>query len=353
VFYDPNFKFPQALKLALGMDHALPWNLFATVDFIYTKAINQYYLQDINLRGIQGASGGEAGRPLYGTINATTGGATVARVTTSRANDVIENRNVSKDQSTSLAFQLQKRFSDGLEFSASYTYSHSLDVMSMTSDITSSNYNFAALDGTIENRNLRTSAFDRPHKVSLSGTVNVPFGGRFSLIYNGLSGTAYTYVVSGDANADGVFGNDPVYVPRGPRDITLQNPASYDTLNARINSEPCLRQNRGRILPRNACRNPWQDYLNARLSWAIPTVSGHTLEITADMLNVLNFINSGWGLIRQTGTGFEEQNLTRQVGYDAANGRGIYALGLVPQNQVTVNSIGSRWVFQLGTRYTF
>ena len=353
VVYDPDFKFPQALKLALGADRALPWNLFATVDFIYTKAINQYYLEDINLRGIQGASAGEAGRPLYGTINPTTGGAAVQRIAPSRANDIILNRNVSKDQSTSLAFQLQKRFSDGIEFSAAYTYSHSLDVMSMTSDITSSNYNFGALDGTIANRNLRTSAFDRPHKVSLSGTVNAPFGARVSLIYNGLSGTAYTYVVSGDANADGVFGNDPVYVPRGPSDITLQNPASYDTLNARINSEPCLRENRGRILPRNACRNPWQDYLNARLSFAIPTVSGHTLEITADMLNVLNFINSGWGLIRQTGTGFEEQNLTRQVGYDAANGRGIYALGLVPQNQVTVNSIGSRWVFQLGTRYTF
>src|SRR6266571_3570424 len=58
VFYDQNFKFPQALKLALGVDRALPWNLFATVDFIYTKAINQYYLEDINLRGIQGASSG-------------------------------------------------------------------------------------------------------------------------------------------------------------------------------------------------------------------------------------------------------------------------------------------------------
>src|SRR6266702_3574960 len=34
VFYDQNFKFPQALKLALGVDRALPWNLFATVDFI-------------------------------------------------------------------------------------------------------------------------------------------------------------------------------------------------------------------------------------------------------------------------------------------------------------------------------
>ncbi|HMH83316.1 MAG TPA: TonB-dependent receptor, partial [Gemmatimonadales bacterium] len=220
VFYDENFKFPQALKFAIGADRVLPWNLFATVDFIYTKAINQYYLEDINLRGIQGASSGEAGRPLYGTINAATGAATALR-RTNLANDIIQNRNVSKDQSTSLSFQLQKRFSDGLEFSAAYTYSHALDVMSMTSDITSSNYNFGALDGAIANRNLRTSAFDRPHKVSISGTVNMPFGGRFSLIYNGLSGTPFTYVVSGDANADGVFGNDLAYVARNRADMSM------------------------------------------------------------------------------------------------------------------------------------
>jgi hypothetical protein len=370
VFYDPNFKFPQALKLALGVDRALPWNLFATVDFIYTKAINQYYLQDINLRGIQGASAGEAGRPLYGTINPASGGATALRVT-NRANDIILNRNVSKDQSTSLAFQLQKRFSNGLEFNAAYTYSHSLDIMSMTSDITGSNYAFGVLDGTIENRNLRTSAFDRPHKVSISGTVNAPLGARFSLIYNGLSGTPFSYVVSGDANADGVFGNDRAYVPRNRADIAMdgnggctqascagfgtvaQQDSVYGLLDAYINNEPCLSDNRGRLLPRNSCSNPWQNFLNARLSWAIPTVSGHTLEITADMLNVLNFINSGWGLIRQTGTGFEEQNLIQQTGYDAANGRGIYALAIPTKNAVTINSIGSRWVFQLGTRYTF
>src|SRR5256886_15475857 len=77
VVYDPNFKFPQALKLALGADRALPWNLFATVDFIYTKAINQYYLEDIHLWGIQGASCGMSGRPRDGTINPATGGASV------------------------------------------------------------------------------------------------------------------------------------------------------------------------------------------------------------------------------------------------------------------------------------
>src|SRR4029077_9892 len=110
VFYDKNFKFPQALKIALGADRALPWNLFATFDFVYTKAINQYYLEDVNLRGIQGASFGEGGRPLHGTINPATGTAPVLP-RTPLANDIVENRNVSKDQSTSTSFQLQKRFS--------------------------------------------------------------------------------------------------------------------------------------------------------------------------------------------------------------------------------------------------
>ena len=366
VFYDDNFKFPQALKVALGVDRSLPWNLFGTVDFVYTKAINQYYLEDINVLGIQGASPGEAGRPLYGTINAVTGRSTVAR-RTNQANDIVLNRNVSKDQATSLALQLQKRFSDGLEFLAAYTYSHSLDVISMTSDITSSNYQFAALDGTIANRNLRTSAFDRPNKVSISGTVNAPFGTRFSLIYNGLSGTPFTYVVSGDANTDGVSGNDLAYVPRNRADISMdgngaaaagfgtpaQQDSVYGILNSYIDNESCLSSNRGHLQPRNTCRNAWQNILNARLSWAIPTRAGHVLEITADMLNVLNFLNSGWGLIRVTGTGFEEQNLIQQTGYDAANGRGIYALALPVKNAVSINSIGSRWVFQLGTRYTF
>jgi len=70
----------------------------------------------------------------------------------------------------------------------------------------------------------------------------------------------------------------------------------------------------------------------------------------------LNFLNSHWGLTRVTGTGFENQNLLRQVGYDAVNQRGIYTPttpAFPVKNQVTLNAIGSRWVFQLGARYSF
>ena len=354
VYFDNNFKFPQALKVAIGADRELGWGVLGTVDVLYTRAINQFLLSDVNLVGVQGASAGESGRPLYGTIPATIAAATPvvpARVTGTYA-DVIRNSNASGDRSTSLTVQLQKRFGQGIEFAASYTYTHVLDIRSFTSDITSSNYRFGVLDGTVASPNLRTSSFDRPHKVTVSGTVDAPFDSRFSLTYNGLSGTPFTYVVNGDINADGFSGNDAVYVPRSAPDISGLSAAQFATLDAFINGESCLRENRGRILPRNTCRNPWQNFFNARVSKVIPTMGGQSVEITADMLNVLNVLDSHWGLIRVTGQN-EETNLLRLTGYDAVNQRGTYALNLPIRNQVTVNSLGSRWVFQLGARYAF
>jgi len=209
------------------------------------------------------------------------------------------------------------------------------------------------LDGTVDHRNLRTSTFDRPHKITISGTVNTPFNSRFSLTYSGISGIPFTYTVNGDINADGFTANDAVYVPRGAGDISGLTPAQFATLDTYIHNEPCLEANRGRILPRNVCRNPWQNILNARFSKVINTLGGQSLEITADILNVLNLLNSDWGLLRVTGTGFEEQPLIRLTGYDVVNQRGTYALNIPVKNQVTLNSLGSRWVFQLGGRYAF
>ena len=351
VYFDPNFKFPQAGKLALGIDREIGWGVLGTVDFIYTKAINEFLLEDVNLTGVQGSSVGETGRPLYGTINPATGAATASRVTATYA-DVIRNLNTSGDHSASLTVQAQKRFSNGIEFSAAYTYSHTVDFRSMGSDITNSNYRFGVLNGPVDAPTLATSFFDRPHKVTVSGTVDTPFDTRFSLFYTGISGTPITYVVNGDINADGFSGNDAVYVPINTADITMPVAGQAATLDNYINNEPCLRNNRGHILPRNACRNPWQNLFSARVSKVFSTLHGQSIEITADMLNVLNFLNSSWGLIKATGIN-EETNLIRLTGYDPINGRGIYALNLPIKNQVTLNRIDSRWVFQLGARYAF
>jgi outer membrane receptor protein involved in Fe transport len=110
-YFDPSFKFPQDLKIALGADKKLPWEVVGTFDFLYTKALEQFYLSDVNLKGVQGASGGEAGRPLYGAINTTTGRATAARIAPGFS-QVIQHTNQNKDWSFFATGQLQKAVSE-------------------------------------------------------------------------------------------------------------------------------------------------------------------------------------------------------------------------------------------------
>jgi hypothetical protein len=76
------------------------------------------------------------------------------------------------------------------------------------------------------------------------------------------------------------------------------------------------------------------------------------LELTADMFNVLNFVDSDWGLVRQTSVATGNLvPLMEIVGYDAPNDRGVYALVPVYPRQLDVNASG--WRLQLGTALSF
>jgi len=347
-YFDSNFKYPQALKLAFGVDRQLPWNVVATFDFLHTRSLNQFFLSDVNL--VTGGINAE-GRRQYGAINPGTGSATPARFS-SNYRAIIRHSNESGDFSTSLTAQLQKRFSNSLEFNVGYTWSRTRDQMSLTSSIASSNLGFAPLAGDMDQRFRRTSAFDRPHKIAISGSVNAPFKTRFSLFYTGQSGNPYTYMISGDANADGITTNDIAYIPRDINDITLSGDQAtkFATLDAYINDQACLRDNRGQIMERNTCRNPWQSFLDGRIGKVIPTVGGQSIELTLDVFNLLSLMGSDWGTIRST-TAFETANLLRLTGYDQVNSRGIYDLSIPQKDRVDINA--TRWKMQLGAKYTF
>ena len=72
-FFDPGFRFPQSLKLALGVDRRLPGGIVGTVDLLYTRLVHSDTAVDVNLTGPVGTWAGEGGRTLYGTIDETTG----------------------------------------------------------------------------------------------------------------------------------------------------------------------------------------------------------------------------------------------------------------------------------------
>jgi hypothetical protein len=362
VAFDKDFKFVQSLRYALGLDQKLPGGVVGTFDLIYTQSKNTMYLTDANLDYAAAFTTAE-GRRQYGTISAT-GSASPARITTA-FRDVLVHTNRSSDYATSITGQLAKRFGSNFEFMAAYTWSRVRDVITLGSSIAFSNYLFTVLDGTLENRRLASSAFEVPHNIYLSGTANLPLDFYASLSYNARSGRPYSYVVNGDANADGLFGNDALYIPSDPSDISLTDAADYQRLATWLAGEECLLEQRGQIMRRNSCRNPFSHFVNARIGKRIGTFRGQQMEITADIFNLLNLIDSDWGVIRSNfgqAAEFEQRTAPLRLrGYDdrgtaeTSDDRPIYsvdAANFLPVREQAVLS-SSRWRMQLGLKYVF
>lgn len=366
-FFDPGVEFPRTLKLSVGVDQRLPGDAVGTLDLLYTRGVDQWYLSDANLGPPVGVAAGEGGRPLYGSFSSTGAAVTTARLSPA-FRTVVEVSNRSGDEALSLSAQVRKRFGGGFEGGALYAHTRARDRMSFIVFETRGNLDFNPLDGTLEDRRLTTSVFEIPHRVHLYGLIPLPLRALLSLTYVGASGAPFTYVIDGDANADGLGilqPNDVVYVPRNVvagGDIVLVQPdaqgrlvpapaSEYANLDSFIQADPCLREHRGRLLSRNSCRNPWFGSLNARLSKAIPTARGQSLELTVDVYNLLNLISREWGQYRATFGNNPSVAMLRLAGYDPSGGRGVYQLALPARNEI--QDFESRWQAEISLRYVF
>jgi hypothetical protein len=340
--------------VTVGADHLLPGGIVATLDVLYSLGVNTVQMVDVNLRGPVGASAGEGGRVLYGTIAANGRGIPSRRDTTMRF--VAELGNSSGPRSFSISAQLSKRFANGTELSGAYTYTDARDRVTMGLDLGGPNLGSTPVDGSLEHREIRTSFWARPHKVTLVATSDLPLGFQLGLTYFGMSGEAYTYVSQGDPNADGfsipgVISNDVVYVPKDAGDITLADPAAFPALDSLIRSQPCLSSQRGRLMERNSCRDPWVHETSARVSKRFRLSDRRSFEVTADLFNVLSFLDSDWGGVRQTTKIDGNVELMNLVGYDAHNARGVYEVLSPSVREVDVEV--SRWRLQLGATVSF
>jgi hypothetical protein len=263
---------------------------------------------------------------------------------------VLRQFNSNSDYSYSFSVGLNKRFANSMEFSAGYTFSHSYDLISPTSDVSNSNLNFSTLDGTFAQRNLAKSFYDIPHSIRFSGAFDMPVGIRFALFYTGTSGRPYAWRYASDVNGDGFNGNDLVYVPLNAQDISLANPAQWQQLDNFINNEPCLRNQRGQIMQRTSCRNPWRSFVDAKAVKNFRTIRGQSVEVMASLFNVLSFLGIGGKIY--TVSSNENIALLNRTGYSTALSRGIYSLAL-PSQLKFQDVQASRWKLELGARYIF
>ncbi len=295
---NPNLKFPAAWRSSLGYDRQLPWNVIGTVEGLYTKMVQNFWYLNIGLPdnpiGVD-----RNGRQLYGDIIT---GAVRPSYKPAVGADVINITNQNKDYTYNLTGRLQKRFSEQFEGSVAYTYSHSYDIVDLTSSVAYSNWQFGrAYSNRQDDQDLHYSKWDVPHRFVAAGTYTFPSKTDVSFIFTGEAGVPYTLTYNGaDQNGDGSINNDPIYVPKDVRDVneiqfaatsTASVQQQQDAFDNFINSQPCLNSQRGRIMTRNSCRFPWTQELDLSVRQSLQTLHAQNVILQIDVFNFLNILN--------------------------------------------------------------
>ena len=370
---DRNLRMAQSLRGSLAYDRRLPWGVTATTEALVSRNLSDFMFVNLNLKGPQATD--RFGRVLYGTISAS-GVPTPAQ--RSGFNGVIDLVNTSKNYSYQISTRLERRLAGGTAASASYTFSRTRDVQSP------SRVNMAgtamwgdarAVSGRHDDLTPGISLNDLPHRVVVAFTYEAPWqrwGTDVSLYYVGESGSPFTYVAwgtgkrLGDLNADGSNANDPIYIPRdagvaaeirfsGLSDApgadnssaaqaqrVLRQQAAFERL---IEQAPCLRHQRGRILDRNSCREPFSHTTIAAVRQEIP-VGRYRPEVGLEIFNLLNLLHGDWGRYRVAAP-----RLLEQVPAQGA-AQPLFRFNAAQPRWTTLHT-ASAFQLQLGVRYRF
>lgn len=364
---DENFKMPQVWRTSLGADYRVKGTPFTlTADLIYSKDIQSVYQFGAN-RAYDGSVLSD-GREWYKNRDAYTYNNQIG------ANNVSVLTNTNLGYSYSATFGVSMIPAKGFYGSVFYTYTDSQS----TTDNQGSNASSAwGATPNIHNPNdlfLSNSAYALPHRVM--GVLSYSIGGRgeslgttFSIYYNGIHQGIYSYTYNGDINGDAI-NSDLLYVPHnaselrfsaftaGGKEFTVADQvAAYDEY---INAN--LADFRGGFVDRNTGLLPWLNRFDFKFIQDIYVnkTSNNRFQLSLDILNVGNLLNSEWGVRQQLhangnrplrSVSIDESGVpTFQMTTIAIDGETI----LMPANihrDITTSS--TTWSMLAGIRYIF
>ena len=373
---DPRLQMARTLRSSLAFDYRLSREISLTTEAVISRNLADFAFSNLNLKGPQRIDA--FGRVMYGSIGAN--GVAVPAVK-SDFSEVIDLTNTSRNYSYEMSARIEKRFGERASASAGYTWSRVRDVQS-PSRVNMTGLamwgDARAVSGYHDDLTPGISLNDRPYRFVGAITYSLPWGRAstdLSFYYVAESGVPFTYLsygVSrrGDLNADGSNANDPVYVPIDALDeneIILSGranaPGADNSADAQvqriadqraaldrfIHRSQCLRRQRGLIVERNSCREPpsHTTIAGARHTFR---VARHELEAGLDLFNVLNLINSKWGLYRVS-----DPRLLEHVGQTPGppeTAQSVFRFDPTRPQWTTLTS-ESAFQLQVGLRYRF
>ncbi len=362
---DPDFEWPQSWTTDIGIDQQLPWGMLGTAEVMYSKDLQGVYVRNADLRAPVRTL--PDGRPYYGGFGNNElnpdGGAGIY---------VIDNT----DDGYSFNFtgQLRKSFSANAEASLGYSYNDARNSL-RSSEIASVLWSSQPNSGDPNKPERGYSEFGQRHRFILSASMSRAWSERFRTQvgifgelaegnrFAGAGGNRYSFIYAGDVNGDGQAGNDLIYIPRDAGDIlidpltsggqTISAADQWSRLNAFIEQDDYLSSNRGRIAERAGAVNPWYQNIDLRVLQDINFNRGgqkHGFQVTLDVLNVANLLNSDWGVRKVASSA-----ATSPLSLARFNSAGAPVFNFIGPSATFVDDPGlfSRWRAQLGVRVLY
>ncbi|MEO6638359.1 MAG: TonB-dependent receptor [Ginsengibacter sp.] len=371
-----DFKMNKIWRTSLGADKMIGRRWKMTVEGFVSKNINEINYTRVDILPPTAKSVGVGSRSVYDLQGSN------AKQIPLRANGtspytgiyLLSNYPGKNGFSYNWTFTIDKAWANNWAFNANYSYGNSVVINEGTSSQNNSQWRFME---TVNGRNSigrSTSDYDLGHRINVYAAKKFTYAKGFmattvSLVYNGQSGSPYSYVINRGQvrDYDNFETNDLMYIPTtgelgsmlfadNSTSTGVEQKAAFDSY---IAGDKYLSKHRGEFAERNGARLPFTNILDLKLQQDFNIKFGaktYQLQLSYDIFNFTNFINRDWG--KQYFMSNDQFSLLDFTGF-------VSATDLTPKYQFKAPSNGTpyvisdgvfnsaRWTSQVGVRLSF
>ena len=352
---DPDFKMPQVWKTSLAIDYQLPvsFPFSITVEGIFNKKIYDNCISDWAIPNVGGYSrfNGADNRPIY-----------PAGFRTGTKAFVLEN--TSKGYGWSANVTLNAQPFEWLSLMAAYTHTVSKEVTGMPGSAAESAFTYVPTVEGPNNIKLHNSQYVTPDRIVASATINDKSGNHYNIVYESWRGGAnYSYMMLNDMNSDG-YNYDALYIPTDAQvangEFRFVSQDDAQRFMDYVHNDSYLKNHQGEYAEPYSLYSPWVHRVDIGYKHDFKLNVGntkHTLQLSFDMKNVLNFFNSSWGVAKYLNSAIgSEARILKYEGVDAQGYATFSTPAAINANTETFApsySVGQCWYASVGIKYFF
>ena len=352
---DPDFKMPQVWKTSLAFDYQLPveFPFSVTVEGIFNKTINAVSISDWSIPSVGGFArfNGVDNRPIY-----------PSGFRTGTKAFVLEN--TSKGYGWSANVEVKAQPTEWLSLTAAYTHTVSKEITGMPGSAAESAFTYVPTVEGPNNIKLHNSQYVTPDRIVASATIHDKSGNHYNFIYETWrGGYNYSYMMANDMNSDG-YNYDAVYIPTDAQvannEFRFVSQDDAQRFMDYVHNDSYLKKHQGEYAEPYSVYSPWVHRIDFGYKHDFKLNVGntkHTLQLSFDMKNVLNFFNSSWGVAKFLNPEIgSEARILKYEGVDADGFATFSTPSSISANTTTWTpnySLGQCWYASVGIKYFF